>query len=153
VAENAAGAKLNVITFGAMYLVLSRHTTSLPTEAEGDFRDGLEDDIQTLEDRRFANVLVPLAATWMLIAGEQFHKLCKTNYCHEVREVSTRGKQFLWGESTGYSLARWAFWKKRFAEIATMQELENSVKDTAARAASEMERIEIAAKEAASEKA
>lgn len=42
----------------------------------------------------------------------------------------------------GYSLGRWAFWEKRFGEIATTQGLLDSVKDLAARAVSEMGKIE-----------
>ena len=48
----------------------------------------------------------------------------------------------LWGKGRGYSLERWTWWKKRFGEIAMIPELEDDVKDRAARAASEMETIE-----------
>lgn len=50
--------------------------------------------------------------------------------------------EWLWGKGSGYSLGRWAFWKKRFGEIATTQGLLDSVKDLAARAVSEMGKIE-----------
>lgn len=46
------------------------------------------------------------------------------------------------GKSMGLNLGRWALWKRSFGEIAMNQALDDTVKDTASRAASEMERIE-----------
>lgn len=44
------------------------------------------------------------------------------------------------GKGMGLNLGRWALWKRRFGEIAMNQALDDTVKDTASRAASEMER-------------
>jgi hypothetical protein len=87
---------------------------------------------------------VPPAATWILIAGEKIHALCKVD--HECRDgapgspvITTR---VALGKGQGYSLERWKLWKKRFYEIAATEELKDSIRDIAAKAASKIEEIE-----------
>ncbi len=137
-------ALLNATTFGAMYLALGRQSIGMPFHAEVSLMQGIEVPCQTLEQQRRAVMYVPPAATWVLLAGERIYELCKID--HDRKDggpgSTPNGSEWLWGKGRGYSLARWAFWKKRFSEIATTQELKDSVKDIAARAASEMERIE-----------
>jgi hypothetical protein len=52
------------------------------------------------------------------------------------------GDEWLWVKARGFSLDRWTLWKKRFGEIAMTEELTDELKELAARAAFEMEKIE-----------
>ena len=87
---------------------------------------------------------VPLAATWVLLAGHRIYELCKTD--HDRKDGAPGSvhydNEWLWGKGRGYSLDRWAFWKKRFNEISRTQGCDDKVKDIAAKAASEMEKVE-----------
>ena len=120
---------LNVTTFGALHLAYGRLSMGLPFHAEVSLMEGIEVPYQTPEQQRRAITNVPPAATWVLLAGEKMYELCTNDYKRE----DDRGR--------GYSLWRWALWKKRFREIAENRELTDVVKDIASKAASEMERI------------
>lgn len=120
---------LNVTTFGALYLAYGRQSIGMPFHAEVSLMEGIEVPYQTPEQQRRAATNVPPAATWVLLAGEKIYELCTNDYDRE----DDKGR--------GYSLGRWALWKKRFRETAENQELTVVVKDIASKAASEMERI------------
>ena len=98
--------------------------------AEVGLMHGVEEPYQTPEEQRRAPTNVPPAATWILLAGEKIYELCKAN----LYRKDDQGR--------GYSLDRWALWKKRFGEIANIQGLTDGVKDIASKAASEIKRIE-----------
>ena len=135
---------LNAITFGAIYLAIGRQSIGMPFHAENSLIQGIEVPCQTLAQQRRAEMYVPPAATWVLLAGERIYELCKVD--HERKDgvpgSTPDNEEWLWGKGTGYSLGRWAFWKNRFSEIETTQKLKDSVKDIAARAAFEMGKIE-----------
>ena len=118
---------MNVITFGALYLVHGEKDIGMPFHAEVSFLDGVEAPYRTLEEQRRAKTDVPPAATWILIAGEKIYELCE----HGQHD---RGR--------GFSLGRWALWKARFHEIALNQALPNDVKLIAAQAVKRMQGIE-----------
>lgn len=88
---------------------------------------------------------MPPAATWILIAGEQIHALCKAD--HDRKDgapgVTPYHEEWLWGKGRGYSLDRWAFWKRRFGEIAEieMEGLGKPIRYVAAKAAERMGEI------------
>lgn len=132
---------LNATTFGAMYLARGKQPIGMPFHAEVSLMQGIEVPCQTPEQQRQAAMYVPPAATWILLAGERIYELCKNDHDRKDSDPGL-GDEWLWGKGRGYSLGRWAFWKKRFGEIATTQGLKDDVKDIAARAASEMEKIE-----------
>ena len=133
---------LNATTFSAMYLAHGRQSIGMPSQAEVSLMQGIEGTFQTLEQQRRAVMYVPPAATWILLAGESIYELCRMD--HDRMDggpgAPLYGDEWLWGKGRGYSLGRWAFWKKRFSEIATTQGLKDDVKHIAARAASEMEK-------------
>lgn len=135
---------LNATTFGAVYLALGRQPIGMSMHAEISLMQGIEVPYQTLEQQRRAVMYVPPAATWVLLASEKIFELCKTDYDRQDGAPGSTpdGEEWLWGNGRGYSLGRWTFWKKRFSEIAILTELKGDVMDIAARAASEMERIE-----------
>ena len=134
---------LNCVTFGAMYLARGRQPLGMPFHAEVSLMHGIEVPCQTLEQRRRAVIYVPPAATWVLLAGEAIYELCKND--HDRKDgapgSTSYGDEWLWGQGRGYSLGRWALWKKRFGEIASAKELKEGVTDIAAKAALEMERV------------
>jgi hypothetical protein len=135
---------LNATTFGAMYLARGKQPIGMAFHAEVSFIQSVEVPCQTPEQQRRAGMYVPPAATWVLLAGQSIHELCKSDYHRKDGAPGSvwDGDEWLWGKGRGYSLGRWTFWKKRFGEIATTQGLKDDVKDIAARAASEMGIIE-----------
>ena len=135
---------LNATTFGAMYFAHGRQQIGMSFHAEVSLMHGIEVPYQTPEQHRRAMMYVPPAATWILLAGEEIYGLCKNDH---DRQDGAPGSTFdtdewLWGKSRGYSLGRWAFWKKRFSEIATTRDLKDGVKEIAEKAAAKMEMIE-----------
>ena len=87
--------------------------------AEVSFSVALDDPHDTPEQQYWTELLVPAAATWFIQAATKFADMCRDS--NGVR---------------GYSLERWAFWKRRFLEIATHEDLMISIRSVASRAAS-----------------
>lgn len=128
---DAQRAKLmSVTTFGALYLAHGRQPIYMSFHAEVGLMEGVEVPYQTPEQQRRAPTNVPPAATWILLAGEKIYELCQNS--HDRKDDQGRG----------YSLERWALWKRRFGEIANIQALTAGVKDIASKAVVEMNRIE-----------
>lgn len=123
-------ALMSVTKFGALYLAHGTQQIGMAFHAEVGLMHGVEEPYQTPEEQRRAPTNVPPAATWILLAGEKIYELCKAN----LYRKDDQGR--------GYSLDRWALWKKRFGEIANVRGLTDGVKDIASKAASEMKRIE-----------
>lgn len=105
---------------------------------------GIEVPYQTPEQHQRATLYVPPAATWVLIAGRSIYELCKVG--HERKDgapgSTPDNDEWLWDHGRGYSLERWSFWKNRFSELATIEELGEKTMDLAARAAAEMQNSE-----------
>ena len=134
---------LNATPFGAMYLVRGKQPVGMSFHAEISLMQGIEVRYQTPDQQRHGVMDVPPAATWILLAGEKIHELCKSDHDRKDGALgSVLANEWLWGKGGGYSVGRWELWKKRFGEIAGTQGLLYDVGDLAARADSEMERIE-----------
>lgn len=136
---------LNATTFGAIYLARAKQSPGgMPFHAEVSLMHGVEVPYVTPEQQRYAAMYVPAAATWILLAGQRIYELCKSDYNRKdgAPGLSRDENEWLWGKGRGYSLGRWAFWKKRFGEIRTTPGLQDGVRDLAARAISEMGQIE-----------
>ena len=105
---------------------------------------GIEVPCQTPEQQRHALIFVPPAATWVLIAGKSIYELCKVDHNRQDAAPGSTpiGDEWLQDKGRGYSLGRWDLWKSRFSEIATAQGLKETVKEIAARASSEMDRVD-----------
>ncbi|MCJ1268949.1 hypothetical protein MMC22_008837, partial [Lobaria immixta] len=141
--ENQALPLLNATTFGAIYLNRGKQPVGMTCHAEASFMSGVETPYQTPDQQREAEIYVPPAATWILLAGEKIHELCKGDYNrHEPARPSGAMASWLWCGDRGYSLGRWEYWKQRFGEIAMTQGLQDGVKDLARRALSKMDMIE-----------
>lgn len=118
---------MNVVTFGALYLIRSPGNVGMSFHAEVSIMHGIESPYQTPEEQRRAKTVVPPAATWILLAGEKIYELCKNGDTQQGR---------------GYSLERWALWKRDFGEIATNRGLTDDIKHIASQAAFQMEKID-----------
>ncbi|KAL8995237.1 MAG: hypothetical protein Q9169_004973 [Polycauliona sp. 2 TL-2023] len=120
---------LDYTTFGALYFLYGEVDLGMSFHADVSLAGDIEQTpYQTSEEQRGARVVVPPAATWILIAGQDLYDLCKAHA--EVRERQ-------------YDLRRWALWKTRFLAIAVNEGLTDNVKGYAARAVSRMTEIEI----------
>lgn len=115
--------RLNVDTFGALYLAHGLKDIGMSFHAEVAFWHAFELPYDTPDRQRFAKQDVPQAATWMLLATEKIYDLCKKG---EFR----------------YSLEGWTMWKRRFHEIARNTALLASVREIALKAALRMKEVE-----------
>ncbi|MCJ1423539.1 hypothetical protein MMC29_001423 [Sticta canariensis] len=99
---------LNATTFGAVYLARAKQPP-----------------------QRYAAMYVPAAANWILLAGQRIYELCKSDYNRKdgAPGLSLDEIEWLWDKGRGYSLGRWALWKKRFGEVAITQGLQDGVRD------------------------
>lgn len=141
--DDQAVSLLNATTFGAMYFARGKQLIGMLFHAEISLMQGIEDPCQTPDQQQLAAMYVPPAATLILLAGERIYEHCKSDFNRmDGAPGLIPDDEWLWGKGRSYCLGRWAFWKKRFGEIATTQGLLDSVKDLAARAVSEMGKIE-----------
>ena len=120
-------ALLNVTTFSALYLVHGQGVINMAFHAEVSLMEGIEASYHTNEEQRRAATVVPPAATWILVAGNEIYQLCKNGQGEKGR---------------GFSLERWEVWRTKFKEIAANEGLGVDVRDVAAKAALIMERIQ-----------
>lgn len=141
--DNQAVSLLNDMTFGAIYLAQGKQLIAMLFYAEISLMQGIKDPCQTPDKQRLAAMYVPPAATWIFLTGEIIYEHCKNDFnCIDGAPGLILDDDWLWGNGKGYSLGRWAFWKKRFGKIAMTQGLLDSVKDLATIAVSEMGKIE-----------
>ncbi|MCJ1262146.1 hypothetical protein MMC22_002016 [Lobaria immixta] len=117
---------LNATTFAAVYLNRRKDSVGTLYYAIHSLTAGVEEPYQTPDQYRDAAMYVPPAVTWILLAGKWIYELCT----HDMNCED------------GASLQQWAFWKKRFGEIAKTQGLQGEIKDHAWRAAFKMGEIE-----------
>jgi hypothetical protein len=91
---------------------------------------------------------IPPAATWLRLAGAAIYKFCVDRHDgHAVCGTLEPGCKWEWtGEKKGFSLERWAFWKRRLGELAVEQGLEERLRSMAKEAAAEMDNVERNAK-------
>ena len=118
-------AQVNYASFGALYLSQGKKDLGMAWHAEVSFRVALVEPHETPEQQYWAGLLVPVAATWLIQAATKIYDLCQNS--NGVR---------------GYSLRRWAFWKRRFLEIAAHEDLMISTRNMASRAASGMDTVD-----------
>ncbi len=124
-----------------MYLSRVPNMTGMSLYAETCLSEAVEGPYETPEPRYRAAMYVPPAATWILLAGETLYQFCKDDYKRKDGAPGD-GRDWLLWNGRGFSLKRWAFWKKRFYDVAATEELDSSVRDYARRAADHMGRIE-----------
>lgn len=125
----------NANMFTAIYLNRTEKMSTKPLDENKGLRhfarwclmDGLEtttDPNDALQIQRLECHL-PAATNWLLVAGAQILNACRQNNLDAEDDLSfpmwlggSEGGEWLWSESGGFSMRRWAFWKQRLAETA-----------------------------------
>ena len=121
---------LSATSFAATYLVRNfENDVSMACYVGESLHQGVVEPCETPEQQYTAVVYLPPAATWILIAGEKLHQLCKGD--DRARRMKLQ-----------FSLEKWALWRRRFGEIAAAGLLDGRLLDFASRAADEMARID-----------
>lgn len=127
---------MNVVTFGARYLsrLERRVPLGMPFHASINLHEAFENPYTIYTEHthncevQCAEVLVPPAATWLLLAGEEIYELCKIN-----------AKS---GSIYGFTLNGWGVWKNKLLHLRASVELDSSVCEIASRAAIAMSTID-----------
>ncbi|KAL8668380.1 MAG: hypothetical protein Q9168_006991 [Polycauliona sp. 1 TL-2023] len=152
--DSAVQKLLNGNVFGALYL--------LELDPDGPRYDlwyfrklaldhlmyALEVTTETHYQIRRAEIYVPPAAMWMLIAGRNLHGYCKDNLDYTGENVYQRwiggehGSELTFLGKDGFSMDRWAFWKTRFEQISMLEGVDRDVMEYAGQAARAMNKIE-----------
>lgn len=121
---------MNVTTFGALYINFGKADICMIHHASDSLHDVLAPYRTSEEEQRRAATLIPPAATWILIAGENIYDFCNNR-------TDDEDSRRCYPMNPG----RWILWKTKFAEIATIEALDQDVRAIAAKAAREMDRI------------
>ena len=140
--------------FGALYLRElepdgpPRDFLSMRMQARWSLMYALEIATDSPGQIRRAEIYVPPAARWILITGRNLYEYCKSNLDYEGDAVNQRwmggpehGSQLLFTGRDGFSIERWAFWKKRFEDTQGLQGATDDVKNLAAQATEMMEEV------------
>jgi len=101
---------LNATIFGAMYLAVGKHPTVMVFHAETGFMEVVEVPIQTAAQQRLAEMYLPSAATWVLLAGVRIYELYKVD--HDRKDGAQPGCRISksgCGVKGEDGLERWAF--------------------------------------------
>lgn len=130
---------LNATTFAATCLGRDPSVLDMSLHVQVCFMEAFEVPSEPQDPGARALMYVPPAATWIMLAGKQIHRLCMENY---QRNDTVPGREGLLWTGSGFSPERWAFWKKRFSETQKMLELDSRVREHAGKALVEMDRID-----------
>lgn len=90
---------------------------------------------------------VPAASQWILKAGATVERFCRERANNDGEMGVKRwiggddGGDSMWDGEEGFSVERWAFWKKRFGEMGRLEGAERVVRRSAVEAEEEMGRI------------
>ncbi|KAH7372255.1 hypothetical protein BKA66DRAFT_513831 [Pyrenochaeta sp. MPI-SDFR-AT-0127] len=125
---------LNANTFAATCLSRVPEMVDLSIYAEVCLQEAVEHPGTMIQPREHAAMFGPPAVAWIFLAGKRIYQLCKQNY---KRDHIASGI-----EQSGFSLERWAFWKRRFFEIARSEEVEVSARGYARKASEAMSAVE-----------
>ncbi|TFK60206.1 hypothetical protein BDN72DRAFT_829052 [Pluteus cervinus] len=89
------------------------------------------------------NSKILVVAKWISLIGAKYYEACKTGVMPNAALKSIPGGK-LWngGSGHGLSVERWKYWKERFAEIKTAEQLEDGTKVVLDEVVEEMDRIE-----------
>ncbi|KAI4217827.1 MAG: hypothetical protein LQ349_008997 [Xanthoria aureola] len=112
------------------------------------FMYALEVTTETHYQIRRAEVYIPPAAMWILIAGRNIYRYCKADQDYKGEDVYQRwiggehGSELTFLGKDGFNLDRWMFWRTRFEHISMLERINRDVMEYAVQAAREMRKIE-----------
>ncbi|KAL2046868.1 hypothetical protein N7G274_000886 [Stereocaulon virgatum] len=152
--HDAATKLTNINTFAALYLC-ELDPNGPPSELSSMRRIAREHFMYTLEipfdtpDRiRRTELYIAPAVAWIDLAGPRLHQFSESNADYTGEDVEpwwigrTHGGMVMWDKRDGFSLERWAFWKKRFREFSVLRTGSEEAKMQAAKAARRMQMID-----------
>jgi hypothetical protein len=123
--------------------VAEKHVHDLSMYAIFALREALEtphvdDPMSTANQKYDANV--PAATAWILVYGHDLFRMEKDLTPSDRKQGNPARGGELWKGKSEFSKERWAFWKERFAKIATMEGVKEQTKIDARDAVEGMER-------------
>lgn len=131
---------LNATKFAARLLEIGELTKGLPQELAIFMRNATEEtfDEETWEgmERDYRQFMVPLAATWLLVAGKTIYSHCRNDEI-AVPDGDRRG----WA-AYSWTKQLWAHWKTKFKDFAAREDFSGECRNIASQAARKMEEIE-----------
>lgn len=84
-------------------------------------------------------VLVPVAATWLIEAGAVIYDHCLND---EIEDPTASGDiQAGWGGGS-WTMQRWAYWKTQLQTFTERRDMNEKCRDFAAKAVRKMEKVE-----------
>lgn len=119
---------ISVVTFGGTYLAHGNRDLGMSFHAGNDLVHALDETYTTVSEHTHdcaqlcAQVLVPPAATWMLLAASKIYQLCKQN------------------TKRPFNMERWNAWRQKLQEIGTGTGLDSEVCSIAMKATCAMDR-------------
>lgn len=134
---------LNTTKFAALLLTKGEAIFSLPWSAGFMLSMGLEQD-HVVEDPEVIKghewrILVPAAATWLLIAGKIIYERCMMQDSGQVDEDCMQRKE--WSEGI-WTMERWSNWKKQLLRFSERVDFNDECRAYAAQALVSMIEVE-----------
>jgi hypothetical protein len=127
---------LNGTKFAAMLLIKNTWASYLPVYTSSFLKIGLEhsydensDDIARV-DRDEWETLVPVATTWLLIAGKAIYERCQEDDLYDG-----------WQKGT-WNLQRWELWKQQLEQFAERKDFDDECRRLASQTVKKMAEVE-----------
>lgn len=132
---------LNATGFAARLFERGLYASELHQEAALAIKDGIEqpfDEHNKTKSQEELRYLLPIAATWLLIAGKKIYSISLANSLNDA-EWSIGRREDQWG----WCKQRWELWHHRLQRLANSEDIDDACRDFASRAARKMADIEV----------
>lgn len=134
---------LNTTKFAALLLTKGEAIFALPHSAGlmlcmGLVQDHVVEDPEALEGHEW-RILIPAAATWLLIAGKAIYERCLLQDSEEAEECCTEKNE--WSQGI-WTMQRWCDWKKQLLLFSERVDFNDECRVYAAQAFVSMIEIE-----------
>jgi hypothetical protein len=129
---------LKATGFAAMLLSKNKFASALPLEASNMLAIGLEhcydgeSDEAALVGRDEWQILVPVATTWLSVAGKTIYEHCQDEDLYDGWERGT------------WNLKPWDLWKEQLGELAKREDFNKHCRELATQTVRKMAEIEAA---------
>jgi hypothetical protein len=132
---------INANAFAARLTATGRKVLGFQLFGLWTLRDALEEPFNEPDQYHDPVAEIPAAAMWMDILGSSISHWT-TEYPSGPREGAPGKGGELWNGKHGFCKERWALWRRRFRELSTTPEVNDEVKEVAARATNRMAEVE-----------
>lgn len=129
---------LNATRFAAILLSRNKFASALPPQTSYYLQKGLEHswdenpEVTARVDRDEWETLIPVATTWLSIAGKAIYE-----HCHCQKEDLYGG----WQRAT-WNLQRWNMWKQQLEKFAKRKDFNDECRDLASQTVKKMAEFE-----------